>query len=333
MDLAVAIKIVVLQDGTKSLILIDSNPPPSHVVRDRESECESLRDKDYVRTNGGMLFNVTGYEHPPGAVFASLKYVDGEKWTRGYDAACEYLAGTPFVEKMSGYIQVPLDAVEQCYSPRQRWAELRAGVPEAPLHREAIELAWNLGDALSIHIDSFGITDSLLWGDGHANSDIDLIVVGLGNVRKILERGSAIYEHVDFERPDPHVMTAPYGLKIADWPWLLNRKQHMGVFRGRLFSLRVVLDDHELPRKTMVVPEVAERPIEFEVADTSRSLLFPTVYIDRKGNELWDYSVVYEGVFREGEIVRCRALRERMGNGRVRYVVSGLCERVEEVSM
>lgn len=290
-----------------------------------------LRDKDYVRTANGMLFNVTGYEHPRDAVFASLKYLDGEKWTRGYAAACDYLKDSPFVDSASGYLQVPTSVVEEIYRPRQRWRELQATKNIGPLHREALELGQQIGDVLQIPLNDFGITDSLLWGDGHVLSDIDLIVVGLDNARQILGNAHLLYATVDFERPDPNVMTAPYGMEIAAWPWLLSRKQHMGVFRQRLFSLRVVLADHELPVNTLVESnqDGVEQAIEFEVADASRSLLFPTIYVDPHGNELCDYSVVYEGVFHEGEVVRCHAQPESLSDGRLRYVASGLCEKVQ----
>lgn len=273
-----------------------------------------LRDKDYVRTKNGLLFNVTGYDHPESHIFGSLKYVSGKKWTAGYAAAKQFLT-----ENYSGYvdqfIRVPKAEVDQCFLSRRRWEQLQRIAAEQPatlgaLHREALALGAALRAILKIPESALGITDSLLWGEGHAASDIDLVVLGLPNISQITSLGNLLYsESADFRRPNPDLMRSPYGLNVEDWPRLLKRKVHMGSFCGRLFSVRGVLDDGELDcrllKSSHSVESSGRQAIEFEVVDVTESLLFPAVYRNAGGDELVDYSVVYEGVFRPGDLVRC----------------------------
>ncbi len=301
------------------------------------------RDKTYVLTrqaNGEeLLFNVTGNRHPDGFVYASLKYVNGDKWTQGYAAARQFLAGS-YPQFTDEYIRVPTTEITDVFHPQARWLEIERGVANSDLHQEARELGRCIRHVLDIpptsstEFDSeFGVTDSLLWGDGHAKSDIDLVVVGRENAARLVARAKRLYYTVDFQRPDPHVMTEPYGMQIPEWPWLLDRKQHMGQWRGRLFSLRVMPDLQEFATQPSEEP-IEGGPtdpieIEFRIDDDLESLYFPSTYRDDRGNELVDYSVVYEGVFRKGEVVRCRVQPQRVsyssGEQIDRFIIDGPC--------
>ncbi len=288
-----------------------------------------LNDKSYVLTKNGLLFNVTGYHHPPQSVFASLKYIDGKKWKDGYSAAKTFLSQhhPDFVDNSGQYICVPHNRIAKSYDPQERWRELLATSTPSPLHQQAMELARQISDNLRIPLEEFAITDSLLWGDGHAASDIDLLVVGMGHAQKILENGARLYRHPDFARPDPKVMTAPYSLDVPDWPKLLDRKFHMGAFQGRLFSLRAIRDATP-PGAHEPTPPPTSREITFTIADASQSLFFPAIYTNSAGDELVDYSVVYEGVFRSGDVVRCLISEER-NRAKSRFVIDGPCNIVQ----
>ena len=274
----------------------------------------AIRDKMYIETVDGLLFNVTGYEHPPSAVYSSLKYVDGKKWTAGYDTALVFLR-RHHPDFVAEYIQVPLDRIAHVYDPEERWTRICTGDRESILITEAYELGCALSRILEIPLGDFAITDSLLWGVGHAKSDIDLLVVGAEATHQLLARRRFLYDEPDFARPDPSLMRAPYGLKVDDWPTLLDRKLHMGQYRDRLFSVRTFMSEPEYRRQempTIIASETELEEIEFRVADCARSLQFPAVYKDESGDELIDYSVLYEGVFRVGDVVRCMTQRQTL---------------------
>ena len=182
------------------------------------------------------------------------------------------------------------------------------------------------------------MTDSLLWGGGHEQSDIDLVVVGRDPIAKLQSKLSTMYDGAFFRRPDPEQMQAPYGLDVEGWSRILSRKLHMGQFDGRLFSVRGMLHESECAHGIYQPPdqrlEQSETMMEFHIADARDSLLFPATYRNEQGDELVDYSVVYEGVFRPGETVACRCIEERqletysVGHSEVakRYVINGPVE-------
>ena len=111
-------------------------------------------DKMYVRTVDGMLFNITGYEHPTDSYYASLKYVNGQKWTDGYRAAMEWLS-RHHPEYINNYVAVPRRQICEVFDPRERWLELTGRVEQqeaGQLHREAIQL----GNKLANHLRKSG---------------------------------------------------------------------------------------------------------------------------------------------------------------------------------
>jgi len=290
----------------------------------------TLRDKTYVKLANGLLLNVTGYQHPPGFVYASLKYVDGKKWTGGYHRAKEFLRES-HPDLVGDYIRVPVNRIERTFDPQARWSDLRRRQPDSPLLAEALELGQRLRtilhipDSTSDDVDSeFGITDSLLWSEGHAESDIDLVVIGRTNANRLMRHADSIYQHAYFERPDPVRMTAPYGLAVDDWPRILSRKLHMGSYKGRLFSIRVILSESESESLSKSEPSSDDPSrIQFRVHDIEDSLIFPAIYRNATGDELVDYSVVYEGVFRISDVVECDCHRETIENSSLnRFVIA-----------
>jgi len=308
-------------------------------------------DKTYLQTTNGMLFNVTGYRHPDNHVYAALKYVDGRKWTQGYEAAKTFLA-RECPEFVDQFIRVPKTEITKHYVPQVRWTELKQASNLPPLLAQAVQLGDRLRELLQIPMSpsatesEMGITDSLLWGEGHDQSDIDLVVVGDANAQRILDRGATIYDDSDFSRPDPNIMKAPYSLDVPQWPDILARKLHMGSFQGRLFSLRAIRDvpsdqlpTRELPQRFTSdhIPTRNKQLVEFQIADASQSLYFPAIYRDAGGDELVDYSVVYEGVFRAGDVVHCECnvesvAMEKVASGErfqvTRNVIEGSCRIV-----
>lgn len=289
-----------------------------------------FRDKTYIQLANGLLFNVTGYLHPPGFVYASLKYIDGKKWTHGYEKAKAFLRES-HPDLVDEYIRVPVDQIQQVFDPQTRWAELERNQYRSPLLPEALQLGRQLRvllhipDSTTESVDTeFGITDSLLWSEGHAESDIDLVVIGRSNANRLMKHIESVYQHDLFERPDPKLMTAPYSLSVDGWPRILSRKLHMGAYNGRLFSIRVVLRESECGSLLTSEPSSDELSrIEFRVDNVEDSLLFPATYRNAAGDELVDYSVVYEGVFQNGDVVQCDCYREKLSGGLNRFVMSG----------
>ena len=289
---------------------------------------DRIRDKTYLRIDNDMLFNVVGDHHPDDRFYSSLKYVNGCKWTAGYLSATRFLKSEePTFIDNQGYIAVPRTRIAEVFDPFLRWQVL-VDSPEArgPLHTEALVLAECIRTATGV--SDFGITDSLLWGNGTIDSDVDLVIRGRDNAKLLMELGQGIFKLPGFARPSPHEMKAPYGLDVPAWSDLLLRKSHMGLFHGRRFSIRCVLDEPEIEEERNW--ELHEREVtkSFVVSDRVDSLLFPAVYRDSREIELLDYSVVYEGVFRVGDRVDCEcdhlSSSDELGKIRHRFVMTRL---------
>ena len=83
-----------------------------------------VRDKDYIETAERLVFNVIGYDHPPGRATANLKYVAGVKFTGGYQAGVEYLSQF-HPQYVDGWVSVPCERIRRIFRPRQGLNRLR----------------------------------------------------------------------------------------------------------------------------------------------------------------------------------------------------------------
>lgn len=259
-----------------------------------------FRDKDYVRTHEELLFNIVGYEHAPDRYYACLKYVSGQKWVESYQAAVDFLS-EHFPCYVETFIQVPLGRIARAYDPGQRWQQLLDGATDGTLEK-AVRLGSQISSRLNIPITDFGLTDSLLWGQGHAKSDIDLVVYGARAARCVLAGLESLYADGALTRPDPSEVLAPFKRQVADWPQILERKRHMGVFDGTPFSLRAVRAWDEISANDFALPASRTEYVHFEVVDHGDSLFFPAIYRNSRGQRLMDFSVIFEGVLRPGDV-------------------------------
>ena len=147
-----------------------------------------FRDKDYLRSVDGFLFNVIGYEHPVHHALVNLKYVPTkkglEKWSDGYrNAVCFLKRDYPQYVNTHGLISVSGLQIAEFYQPQLGLQKLRLQRDSDPamlnrLQCTALELGEKLAEFFGVPFEQFGITDSLLWGNGQPDSDIDLVFYG-----------------------------------------------------------------------------------------------------------------------------------------------------------
>lgn len=266
-----------------------------------------LRDKDYIETHDGLLFNVVGYEHPSDGWVANLKYVDGRKWKSGYAAAVQFLRER-FPAYVQRYIQVPHERIRCAYRSAEGLRRLRELPARNPLQELTLRLVDRLAREFALPSDAFGLTDSLLWSAGGPQSDIDLVVQGTAAARQVLLRLPALYEQDEFTF-DPSVYDLPADVPEAAVARIRERRLHLGVFRGVKFSLRAVrtVNTPEDPALYKVAGLVERRAT---IVDVASSLYFPAVYELDTGEQLDCYAAAYEAVFCVGEPVRIRGQLE-----------------------
>jgi predicted nucleotidyltransferase len=178
----------------------------------------SPRDGDAFVTRDNFIFYTFGYEHPAERIFAFLKYISSRyislfpveylstRWKMDntelvrpeklYSAANlqtfietfrrsfpKYLYYCPYREKE--VVCPSRNVVKRVYSPDQRLRALFKKKNPNRLQTLASELVNQFSNASGVSIEDFGVHGSIALGIERAQSDIDLVVYGGQNFRKL----------------------------------------------------------------------------------------------------------------------------------------------------
>jgi len=250
-----------------------------------------------VETVAGLIFTVKGVVHPPDRVVAYLRYVPDprgervrgrERYRRVYSVAEqeEALRALGLSYRVDDpALGVPVDAVPwedvaRLYDPRERLQRLRAAGPDGPLAEDALTLAELMRHAAGVAPTALGLTGSLLFDLHASTSDIDLVVYGEGECRRVHaalaclldDPSSALARPRDEELAAIHaVHRVDTPLSAADFARLQAGKVNEGRFAGRPYFVRFV----KLPA------EVPERYGDPRFAPAGRALVEARVVDDR----------------------------------------------------
>jgi len=178
----------------------------------------SPKDGDAFLTDDNFIFYTFGYEHPSNRVFAFLKYIPSisksrfplqflkQKWKLGtvelfrpqklYTAKNlqmmievfrkdfpDYLYFCPFRQKE--VISPPTSFIKQVYVPNQRLQVLLRERRRDRLQEHASKLVTLLSKETGIPVEDFGLHGSIALNMHTEQSDIDLVVYGSENFRKL----------------------------------------------------------------------------------------------------------------------------------------------------
>jgi len=323
------------------------------------------KDRDFVKTKEGMLFCVTGYLHPPDKYTAYLKYSPAPvgKW-RGegiaYRRELEYYRVDKVADTIAyleqnyphyvhycpvrgiKFSMVPHEYVAKYFVPERRLRELLKS-PRDPLEEEVCAFVAEIMAHTGLREEDFGVTGSILLGiHNPAFSDIDLLVYGLGNARRVramLKEGrSARIRPVAGRALEDWCASVAehFPLSPDEARYLAGRRWNYGFFQGRYFSIHPTRRDEEIGENygDRVYRERGMARIRAIVTDASESLFTPAVY-KIEGVEVLEGEpgirhllteiVSYEGLFRDvvddGEEIEARGKLESVNGQRYRLVV------------
>ncbi|MEM2479880.1 MAG: hypothetical protein QXM44_04000 [Candidatus Bathyarchaeia archaeon] len=308
-------------------------------------------DGDTVLTDEGFIFNVFGYEHPEKRVFSFLKYIPStfrelfnvsfldRKWKYGdielFRAEKLYTAGNyreflkVFKENFPRYvyfcpfrrkevISVPLDCIRRVFTPRNCLKNLIEKSDRDNLQNAALDLIRLISDASSVPMEDFGIHGSVALNMHSDESDIDIVVYGGQNFRRVEASigelaGEGILRYIFKNRLD-------YARKFR------------GLYRGRVFMYTAVRKPEEINVKYGWHYYAPVRHVEFKcrVKDDSESMFRPAIYEIENYSPLNPESALPREMVpkRVVSMIGCYRNVARRG-GEIK--VSGMLERVESV--
>jgi len=309
------------------------------------------REGDFLETVDNFIFDVKGIVHPPDRVIAYLRYVPDEKGARtrlevryrkvyrlrGREAflrnnAPIYSYFDPVAHRrLQG---VPLEKIKVLHEPIKKLQQLSAKKSLGPMEEDALELVKLLRSATGLPLTRFGISGSLLVDLHDENSDIDLIVYGVRESRKVLEALKGSEGKILLERYDKAGIRRLYearsmrnAMNFSAFMMHEKRKFLEGRFRKRDYFIRCIKDWSEVHEKygDRYYYPLGSSIIRAIVDDHSENILTPCVYkvtqakvLSGKKTAVPSQVVSFRGRFCEqafqGERVQARGRVERVVN-------------------
>jgi predicted nucleotidyltransferase len=261
-------------------------------------EAWNPRDGDAFVTRDNFIFYTFGYEHPAERIFAFLKYIPSRyrslfpvkclptRWKMNntelirpeklYSAANlqtfietfrrsfpKYLYYCPYREKET--VCPSRNVVKQVYSPNARLRALLKKKNPNRLQTLASELANQFSNASGISIEDFGVHGSIALGIDTAQSDIDLVVYGGGNFRRL--------EVAAEKLADEGIIDRFFIEKDAT-------KKQCGWFKRKSFVYTAVRKKDEIVDAYGACKYNVVAPVKFScrVTDDSQAMFRPAIY-------------------------------------------------------
>lgn len=307
-------------------------------------------DGDTIVTQEGLIFNVFGYEHPDNRVFSFLKYIPSKfvklfsvpflerTWKYGqtelfraeklytaqnYQAFVEtfrknfpdYVYFCPFRKKE--VISTPHSLIKQVYIPKVCLSSLRQISKRDKLQQMTLDFIDLLSDESGIALEDFGVHGSVALNMHSSKSDIDIVVYGAQNFRKL---EATIQRLVD-------VKTLSY---------LLNNRvdaarRFKGRYLDRIFMFNAIRKPDEVASKygDYSYTSVAQAKFRCRVKDDSEAMFRPAIYEIENFTAVNSSSTFQNDVIPElvVSMIGCYRNVARRGDS---IEVSGMLERVEE---
>jgi predicted nucleotidyltransferase len=256
-------------------------------------------DGDTFVTKDGFIFNTFGYEHPQDRVFAFLKYIPAKfkalfnvqmlerTWKYGdtqlFRAEKLYTAKNyaTFIEafrknfpdyvyycylRNKELITAPLNLIDRVFVPRDRLAALMQLKKPDSLQKLALELINMLSEESGVGLDDFGIHGSIALNMHAPESDIDFVVYGSENFRKV---EAAIAQLVNAGKLSYIVSNR-----------LDAARKFQGRYKGKIFMYNATRKPEEVKTKYGTARFSSIDPVRFQctVSDDTEAMFRPATY-------------------------------------------------------
>lgn len=256
-------------------------------------------DGDTFVTKDGFIFNVFGYEHPESRVFAFLKYIParfkslfnvdylGNTWiyegeevfraeklytAQNYQNFLEtfktsfpdYVYYCPFRGKE--IISSPIKSIKNVYVPRKCLNQLTRSSPKDDLQESALELIELLSDKSHVAMKDFGLHGSIALKMHTTQSDIDLVVYGAQNFRKL--------------ETTLKQLAGNGTLSFSSKNRIEAARRFKGKYKGKNFMYNAIRKPSEIKSKYGLFKfrPVSQIEVECSVTDDSEAMFRPAIY-------------------------------------------------------
>jgi predicted nucleotidyltransferase len=264
------------------------------------------REGDLVENTKGVVFDVKGLIHPPDKIVAFPRFIPDASGNRkrrntAYGKIYSLSERFRFLEqRFPHYLvhdpvfdetlcEIPVDEVKKHYEPVERLQELRNSRSLDPLETWALQLTGLLKETAEVPWDAIGISGSILAGLHTARSDIDPIVYGSQNCRKVYATLGELMkdESGPFKPYSREELKALFDFRskdtttsFEDFVRTESRKIMQGKFMGIDYFVRFVKNWNEIDESygDIHYKNVGHARIEATVVDDSESVFTPCVY-------------------------------------------------------
>jgi len=309
------------------------------------------RDGDTFTTKEGFIFNVFGYEHPKSRVFAFLKYIPAKfknlfnikylenTWTyrqtevfraeklytaQNYQNFLEtfgtnfpqYVYFCPFRSKQ--VISAPLDSARDIYVPSECLHHVATLRNRDSLQESTLDLITLLSKKSRIGISDFGIHGSIALNMHTSKSDIDLVVYGAENFRKLEKTIDGLAETGALSYVSKNRIDAA--------------RRYKGKYQGRLFMYNAVRKPEETNSKYGVFTYSPMTSVKFtcSVQNDTEATFRPATYGIKEYTPADATSALSRDRVPQFVVSMIGCYRNVARNGG-KMRVSGMLERVENV--
>jgi len=310
------------------------------------------REGDIIETANHIFFDVKGLAHPPQRIVAFIRFVPDPKGDRKRENVTyrkvyplqeryellreqfpQYLVFDPVFDEQ--LCEVPIEDVEHHFKPAEGLAHLRCRDALDKAETDALEFAELLKENTNVTWSKLGISGSLLVGLHTSSSDIDPVIYGSKNCRKVYATLKTLMQHND----SPVHSYTREGLKrlfdfrskdtvmpLEDFLRTESRKVLQGMFKRRDYFIRCVKDWNEIEDEygRVQYKSMGHAKIKATVTDDSEMIFTPCCY------KIADVKIL-EGIHVEPieEIVSFRGrFCEQARNGET-VIAQGKVERVQ----
>jgi predicted nucleotidyltransferase len=264
------------------------------------------REGDFVENKDGALFDVKGLVHPPSGVVAFIRYFPNEKGLRKKNGVAygkvysfserykllksrfpKYVVYDPVFDET--VCEVPEMDIRRHYDPIEKLSQLKTCENLDLLEERTVRLLEKLKEKSNVAWNAFGISGSILVGLHGTESDVDPIVYGSDNCRRV---HSGLRELLN----EPGSRIKPYSvgelkglfgyrskdtvLSFKEFVRTESKKVFQGMFAGVDYFVRFVKDWNEIHEKygDVQYKNVGYAKVKAIVTDDSESIFTPCAY-------------------------------------------------------